>query len=93
MSDDHERKPVLADLATIVSWSPRDQAEVERALLVAMDALDQRTASAHDLLEGPYLCGLIDPSQLRAQMASDGQATTVLRTLLTHPAESPEQAS
>jgi hypothetical protein len=89
-----EQEPAEADLETTVSWDLRDQANVERALLVAMDALDERNASSHDLLlEGASLLGLIDPSRLRAQIASDDQATTVLRALLAHRTEAPSESA
>jgi hypothetical protein len=77
--------PLIADLDTTMSWHPRDQADVEQALLMAMDAMDARAATAQEILEDPYLAGLIDPDRLIAQMVGDHRATTVLRALLARP--------
>ena len=86
MSTKPDKKPLVVPLESSMSWRPGDQAEVEQALLVAMDALDRRHASARELLEDPWVSGLIDPERLRAQMQSDCRATTVLRSLLTRSA-------
>lgn len=53
-----------------------------QAMLVALEALDERAGNSRWLLTDPALVGLVDPDQLRDSLQRDHDASEVLRSAL-----------